>query len=92
MKLSYCAVMNTDKYGIWIEFPDLSGCFHCDDEHNVIQTAKEALKICINNIELIKLPEPKMLKDLVLKPDQKAVIIDADCEVENGKVHCSAIV
>lgn len=77
-KYIYPAVFNYAEDGISIEFPDLPGCFSCaDTDEQALLMAEEVLGLFMENLESEgeTIPEPTVLKDLLVDGNQKTVLI-----------------
>lgn len=75
----YPAILDYANDGISIEFPDLAGCFSCaDTDEEALYMAKDAMRGWILASEDLNenIPEPTPLKDIILEPNQRAVLID----------------
>lgn len=77
-KYIYPAVFDYAEDGISIEFPDLPGCFSCaDTDEQALLMAEEVLGLYMENLESDgeTIPEPTVLKDLLVNGNQKTVLI-----------------
>lgn len=77
-KYIYPAVFDYAEDGISIEFPDLPGCFSCaDTDEEALLMAEEVLGLYMENLESDgeTIPEPTVLKDLLVNGNQKTVLI-----------------
>lgn len=77
-KYIYPAVFDYAEDGISIEFPDLPGCFSCaDTDEQALLMAEEVLGLYMENLESDgeTIPEPTVLKDLLVDGNQKTVLI-----------------
>lgn len=77
-KYIYPAVFDYAEDGISIEFPDLPGCFSCaDTDEEALLMAEEVLGLYMANLESDgeTIPEPTVLKDLLVDGNQKTVLI-----------------
>lgn len=75
MKLIYPAIFHEDDDGIWVEFPDLEGCFSEGDTiEEAFDGAKEALEgWCLSVLERThKLPKASSIK--AIDPGENAFV------------------
>lgn len=85
MKISYYAVFHRDSNGIWINFPDLPGCFSCGSTYeNAEKMAQEALCLYLHELSENQLPRSTTLDKIPLSNNQEAVLITVNLIVENG--------
>lgn len=77
-RYSFISTFTYAEDGISISFPDLPGCLPCaDNEEAALKNAKEALGLHLWSMEQDKeeIPHPTLLKDIVLKDGDAAVLI-----------------
>lgn len=77
-KYVYPAIFEYAEDGISIKFPDLPGCISCaDTDEEALLMAEEVLGLYMVNLESDRetIPEPTVLKDLVVHGNQKTVLI-----------------
>jgi predicted RNase H-like HicB family nuclease len=79
LNVSYYAIFQYDPDGLWVQFPDLPGCFSCgDNDEDAKRMAGEALQLYLEDIPKDMLPTPTDLSDISLVKNQKAVLISCD--------------
>jgi len=75
----YPAIFDYADDGISIEFPDLLGCYSCaETDEEALYMAKDAMRGWIMATEDLRetIPEPTPLNKILLKTNQRAVLID----------------
>ena len=74
----YPAVFESDKDGINIFFPDLSGVFSCaETPEEALKNAKEALELHLYGLEQEKEPIPDPTMDYETKENERVVLVEA---------------
>ncbi len=90
----YPAIFCYNRDGISISFPDLSGCISCaSTDEEALYMAKDALGlylVCAEEDNEI-LPKPSKLNEIILKQNERAVLIEVNMplfrlSVENSSV------
>ena len=74
------ALFSKDEFGFSIEFPDLPGCFSCNENfEKAFKSAKEAMQLHLYGMEKDgdEIPEPTPLELLKPEIDGTVVIIEA---------------
>ena len=73
------AVFDYADDGISIEFPDLPGCLSCaETDEEAFYMAKDAMRgwLLVSEEDGDEIPQPTPLKDVKVKKNQRAVLID----------------
>ncbi len=91
MKCSYYAVFEYADDGINITFPDVNTLSCADDTEEGLYMAQEALGLGLDGIPLDIIPVPSKLEDLRLNDNQKAFLITAEMEINDGKLLCPGV-
>ncbi len=90
----YPAIFCYDKDGISISFPDLSGCISCaSTDEEALYMAKDSLGlylVCAEEDGDI-LPTPSKLNEIVLKPNERAVLVEVNMPLFRLTVENSAV-
>jgi len=90
----YPAVFEYADDGISISFPDLPGCFSCaDTDEEALYMAKDALGLMLCSLEDDNepIPEPTPLKDIELKGNQRAVLIEVHMPLHRKAVESASV-
>lgn len=85
MKLIYPAVFHEDDDGIWVEFPDLEGCYSSGDTiEEVLDGAKESLEgYCMVLLERKHiLPKPSNIKEIDPGENAFVSLVEADLNIK----------
>ena len=75
----YPAIFDYADDGISIEFPDLPGCLSCaDSDEEALYMAKDAMRgwMLATEDSNEEIPEPTPLNEIMLEPNQRAVLVD----------------
>lgn len=91
MKITYYAIIHNDDDDIWVEIPDLPGCFSNGDEDNIEEMAKEAMELYLDTMEVDCIPLPSSTSDFILGENQRAVKITTDGEVRNNRIYIPGV-
>lgn len=86
MKLIYPAVFHEDDDGIWVEFPDLEGCYSSGDTiEEALDGAKESLEgYCMVLLERKHiLPKPSNIKEIYPGENAFVSLVEADLTIES---------
>lgn len=92
MKVSYYAIIQNDEDGMLVKFPDLEGCFSCGNEDNIMQMAKEAMELYLDNMEINCMPSPSSISDFTLRSNQRAVQIASDVEIKKNRIYLPGVI
>ena len=93
MKIAYYAIFQYDPDGIDITFPDLPSCISCAfDDEEAKYMAKEVLELVLHGMLPQELPEAAPLEKICLEENQKAVWIETELEVKDGKLFCPNVI
>ena len=79
-KYFFPAVLEFDKDGISVFFPDLPGALTCgDDEEEAVYNAKECMELHLYNMELDndEIPKSTKVKDIKLETNQAVLMVTA---------------
>lgn len=90
----YPAVLSYDKDGINIYFPDLPGCNTCAmNDEEAYYMAKDALGLFIacSEEDGLELPKAKSLKEIKLKDNERATLIEVNMPLFRDAVQNVAI-
>lgn len=90
----YPAIFTYEDNQISISFPDLQGCFSCGkDDQDALFMAKDALGLYIVSVEEDgeELKEPTNLNDIVLKENERAVLIEVNMPLFRETVQNTSI-
>ncbi len=75
--------------GITITFPDLPGCIsEADTDEQALRNAHDALgsRLYADEEDDTPIPEPSRLIDVVLQPNERAVLVEVDMAVVRQRV------
>lgn len=89
MKLIYPAIFHEDSDGVWVEFPDLDGCFSDGETiEEAFDNAKEALEChCLSLLEHThKLPPASSIK--AIDPGENAFVNLVETELTTKLSRC----
>lgn len=90
----YPAILTYEKDGINISFPDLPGCNTCAmNDEEAYYMAKDALGLFIacNEEENIELPTATGLKNIKLRQNEKAILIEVNMPLFRDAVENTAV-
>lgn len=88
------AIFDYADDGISISFPDLPGCFSCaDTDEEALFMAKDALGLHICNLEddEYEIPIPTTLKNIKIKNNQKAILVEVNMPLFRESVQNTAV-
>lgn len=90
----YPAIFEYNEDGISISFPDIPGCFSCaNTDEEALYMAKDALGLHICNMEDDGdiIPIPTELKDIKIKNNQKAILVEVNMPLFRESVQNTAV-
>lgn len=85
MKLIYPTIFHEDNDGIWVEFPDLEGCYSSGDTiEEALDGAKESLEgYCMAVLETEhSLPKPSNIKEIKPKENAFVSLVEVDLTIK----------
>ena len=88
------AIFDYADDGISISFPDLPGCFSCaNTDEEALYMAKDALGLHICNMEDDgdEIPAATKLKDIKIKSNQKAILVEVNMPMFRESVQNIAV-
>lgn len=87
MRIAYYAIFQYEPDGIDITFPDFPECLSCAfDEEEAKFMARDVLELVLHGMLPQDLPEATPREKICLTEDQKAVWIETELEVRDGKL------